>query len=1229
MTDRGPPPIHLRVQRRGERHIVDCTTGITPVGHGTSETLVDEGLLRELGDEVARVGSAGWAGDEATRRELVRLGGLVFAHCLTESARALLRDAPSTDVHLTLDEQLLGLPWELCHDGREFLGLRHRVGRRVGTAQHEAPARAHPERLRVLVIADPTGTLPQAGAEAEEICALLDTVPDTEVTLLGGRAVRRVALLSAIEEHDVVHFAGHSHWDAADPSRSGWRLAEGILTASALSKLRRPPLLVFSNSCEAGAVATRRGGYRYEGHALGIGNAFLRAGVHSYVGTFWVIHDAESVRVATECYRALAGGATLGTALQGARRAAADAATGGGLTWASYVLYGDPSFAPMPDPTSTPAAAEPVTAAPVPYRFDVRLDEAAGTSIDRVVASATPVTGRDAELRLLDDAFAAAAAGRRQVVLLSGPPGIGKTTLTDAFLARLESAAPWIARGQSIEQYGSGEPYLPLLEAWTRIGRPLVAMLRRHAPTWLSQMPGLLDPSAREALAPHAQGSSRDRMLREMAELVEAVSAERPVVLVLEDLHWSDHSTLELLAYLAQRRAPARLLVVGTYRSAEVMRSDHPLRGIVQELTAHGQCRELALAPLGASDVAAYLHDRLAGAIVPAEVTTLVHRRTEGHPLFLVALVDYAVRQGHLVETNGTWRLAGGGTLDADVPDTLRPLLARQVEALPAAERAMLEAASLAGTAFSTAAVAAALDVTPDEIEDRCEGLAWRGQLIVAAGLAEWPDGTVAGRYRFVHALYRDVLAERVAEARRVRLHRRLGERKAAAYGARADEIAGELAAHFDGAREPRRALTHHLLAGDAAVRRHANREAIAHYSRAQALLPSCTADELGTVELDVLLRLAGPLMASHGYAAREVERVFERAHALSRQVPAGPALRPLLRGLVSFYQVRGEPQRAYDVGQELLSTCDDADPVARVQAHYGHGVTLYDLCDLAGAQAHLERALADWDESTAPQHLTIYGGYEPGAACHGWLAWIHWMRGNPDRAIAEADAGVAAATRLGHPLTLCFAHLAACVVHCYRAEPTVARQHVERGQRLARDEGLAYQRALAGSLEGWVLLLEGRPDDARARVERALVEQQETGAGIGRPVFLTLLAAAKAFIGRPDDALADVTAGLAESEARGHGVDCATLYRMRAMLRGMQGQPGVEEDLTRALAAADTAGARSPALQAATSLAGLWVDQGRTAEARALLEPRVMAFTEGLETQDLKLARAVLARCG
>src|SRR5262245_9375837 len=301
--------------------------------------------------------------------------------------------------------------------------------------------------------------------------------------------------------------------------------------------------------------------------------------------------------------------------------------------------------------------------------------------------------GRDAELASLQEWLERAADGTRQVVFVSGEPGIGKTTVVDAFLAAAaELGEVWTARGQCIEHYGSGEAYLPVLEALGQLcrqpgGEPVIALLGRYAPTWLAQMPGLVGDAELETVQRRVQGATRERMLRELVEALEALTAERTVVLALEDLHWSDVSTLDLVALLAQRRTPARLLVVGTYRPADVIVSGHPLKGMRQELRVHGQCEELTLRFLSDGEVGQYLAARFPRRRLPAELGPAIHRSTEGNPLFVVNVVDYWMSQRVLVETAGQWQLAAPlADVAAGVPESLRQMIEKQLERLTAEE---------------------------------------------------------------------------------------------------------------------------------------------------------------------------------------------------------------------------------------------------------------------------------------------------------------------------------------------------------------------------------------------------------------------------------------------------------------------------------------------------------------------------------------------------------------
>lgn len=469
------------------------------------------------------------------------------------------------------------------------------------------------------------------------------------------------------------------------------------------------------------------------------------------------------------------------------------------------------------------------------------------------------LVGRDALLAQLDQRLEQARAGQRQLLFLSGEAGIGKTAVLDTFMARAASDPDLlIARGACLEHYGAAEAYLPVLEALGRLLREpgadaVLRVLKSYAPTWLVQLPWLDDRGSREA---HGEllGVTKERMLREMAEALETLTATTPLLLVLEDLHWSDLSTLDLLGMLARRQEAARLLVVGSYRSVDVIVKAHPLRALVQELRVRRQCEDIPLALLRPPHVAAYLAQRFGGHAFPSELARAVHQRTDGNPLFMVRVVDELVVLRVVEPEDDRWRLRKPVVeLGRVVPESLRALIEKQIDRLQPEEQRLLEAASLLGNEFTIGSVAAGLGADPPTIEERCDELSRPGQFLAATGLFVRPDGTQVARYRFTHSLYPHAIAARVPAGRRLRLHRQVGEWLERTYDAQASAIAGSLAWHFEEAGDYRRAIRYLGLAAENAAGRCAYGDAIRVLQQARSLVHRLPVNARGLLEFELL----------------------------------------------------------------------------------------------------------------------------------------------------------------------------------------------------------------------------------------------------------------------------------------------------------------------------------------------------------------------------------------
>jgi DNA-binding winged helix-turn-helix (wHTH) protein/tetratricopeptide (TPR) repeat protein len=501
------------------------------------------------------------------------------------------------------------------------------------------------------------------------------------------------------------------------------------------------------------------------------------------------------------------------------------------------------------------------------YRFIAPVTEDLSAVPDpTAVRTAKRLFGRDAELARLRTSYERALRGERQVVFITGEPGIGKTALIEAFLwqAAADSRA-CIATGQCIESFHQQEAYYPVLEAVGRMcqapqAAQVVELLAQHAPTWLAQFPSLMTKAHRESLQREILGATRERMLRELSGALEALSAATPIVLVLEDLHWADRATLDVIAALARRHEPARLLLLATYRPVEVILAEHPLKQLKHELGIQRRSQELPLDVLSKAAVAEYLANQFPGNSFSADLGELIHQQTDGNPLFMVTAVEYLVAHGLIREASDTetWQLnARLDQVRSSVPKSLQQTIGGQIDRLTADEREVLQTASIDGVEFTSRMVAAGLRRDVARVDACCDSLAQRQWMLRETGLEEFPDGSCSARYQFTHSLYREVLYRRCSPAAKVRLHHRLGEELERAYAANPADVAADLARHFQEGRDYARAVRYLRVAATTAARRYAYREAVAILESAQTIVGKLPEAARGAAELDVLEQLA------------------------------------------------------------------------------------------------------------------------------------------------------------------------------------------------------------------------------------------------------------------------------------------------------------------------------------------------------------------------------------
>src|SRR5215475_4744067 len=637
------------------------------------------------------------------------------------------------------------------------------------------------------------------------------------------------------------------------------------------------------------------------------------------------------------------------------------------------------------------------------YQFIAPVMDHSGEDRGTSSEHASKMVGRAGPLADLQGAYQKALRGQRQIIFVAGEAGIGKTTLVDAFqkyASRQDNVRT--SRGQCVEGFGGKEPYYPMLDALGQLTRTsnaeaIVRTLVNRAPTWLIQFPSLVKPEQREALQREILGATRERMVREICEALESLTSEAPMLLILEDLHWVDPSTLDLISALARRREQAKLMLLCTYRPVDVILSNSSLKGLKQDLQVHNLCTEIALERLPEQAIAEYLASEFPSASLAPGLANLIYRHSEGNPLFMVEIVQDMKKKGLIVHDDGEWGLTTPlETIDPGVPQSLQQMLEVQFERLAPAEQRALEVGSVLGEHFSAWVIATALDEKFDHIEDLCDELAARQQVIKAVGIQELPNSLPAAHYEFRHALYRQVIYRRIAPGKRARLHRAVAERLKTISGSGQRQLASEIAFHFENGGDYEQATRFLILAAENAAGRFAYRDSIQILEHALKLVDRTAAGSI-QLEIQILGRIGDAWYALGNMldSARAYEKQASRAEQGGLKAAQVNALSCLARTTVL---IDGDEGLAI-CGRAVQASVSLEDPllVARTQMlaatlRLGYDEWREQDAEICASTRQTIRSLSDIDR---PSYQEI------------WDAHLLSLQGQSREALRVSEAGI------------------------------------------------------------------------------------------------------------------------------------------------------------------------------------------------------------------------------
>jgi hypothetical protein len=849
--------------------------------------------------------------------------------------------------------------------------------------------------------------------------------------------------------------------------------------------------------------------------------------------------------------------------------------------------------------------------------------------------------GREEERAQLMRAYARMKSGAGLVLGVTGEPGIGKTSLLEDFLRELAARGehPTVARGRCSESLAGAEAYLPVLEALDSLrqrgaGPSFDTLMQAVAPNWHAQVATHTSQAASSVSGSGeaAPAVSQERLKRELGALFDEASKLQPLLFIIEDLHWADVSTIDILNYLAGHFSGMRVLVLTSYRPSDMALARHAFLGIRNDLQARGLLEEVALSFLEQKDVERYLALQFPGHSLPDDLAATIHERTGGSPLFMADLVRYLRDTGGIIEQYGKWVLTRSlKDAPGDLPDTVRAMIARKIERVAEEDRQLLMAASIQGQEFDSATVAEALELDAADVEDRLDQLEHVHLLVRHEAEQELPDRTLTLRYQFVHVLYQNVLYDSLRPSRRTALAGRVAGAVATHHAADPAPAAARLALLFETARDFATSAQYYFLAAQRAIGLLAFREALTLAERGLAGLRGLPdGPQRHQLELGLQLLRGQSLRMLKGWAASDLERSFGRARELCQQLQDPPELFPVLWNLAFFRLIRGELALVSEESAALMAQAERAgQPALTMAVHHVAGVCCEFMGELVESSRLLERS-RELHQPAQHRNYTALFGLDPGMFARAMSARPLWALGYPDRALERSLETVGLAQSQRQPVTLTFALLVAQSIHVYRGETAETVALADQITKLSAEYELTQEAEWTRAFHGSALVELGEIDNGIRLMEQSLDALQAMRTGLVRTMFLTMLADGRRQAGRIDEGLQAVAEGFAHAAATLENGFLSELHRARGELLLLTGaEADAELELRAALRHARSQHARSFELRAATALARMLLARGDAAAARSELSPIYEWFTEGSDTRDLGVARSLLTQIG